>query len=762
MTKAKILIVEDEAIISQEIGVTLEDMGYEVVAKAIEGEEALKKAETDNPDIILMDIQLGGKMDGIEAAAVIKERFDIPVVFMTAFSDEQRIERAKLVHPYGYLIKPVQERDLRITIEMALYISKVDAERKQVEDALRESEERFRNFIDASPDASVILDSEFNIKEVKFLENYPLTREEVIGKHVLEVIPFLKETGRYDQYLEVMKTGKPFTQEDVVYSELIDKHSTVRAFKAGNCLGIIMTDTTERKQIEISLRQSERRFRKMIEKSPVPVIITDANQDIELFNDKFTELFGYTRNDVSTSEKWWKMAYPDEEYRLKVQQSWENAIKKAQINNTDIEMQEWELTIKDRSKRLCEFYMVPIDDFSLIIMNDITTRKEMEKNLISAKQEAESANRAKSQFLASMSHELRTPLNAILGFSQVLEIQKQGLLNEKQLEYINYIKEGGAHLLAMVNDILDLTKIETGKYELKIELFDIAEMLMRIPLTIQSLSDRKGIQVELDIPTDLGFLKGDETKIKQVIFNLLSNSVKFTESGNRIGINAEVERDNIKIEVWDEGIGIFEGNLDKIFNPFEQGIGGKSSSEMGTGLGLAISKRFVELHQGTITVTSKLGEGSRFIINLPGRISSGGQPPIESVIKQNKKSADFTKNVKILVTDDQKTNRELIAVALDVYQCDFAESGEEAITMASEKKYDLILMDIQMPGMDGTETMKQIRRNSHMHIPIIALTAFAMKGDEKKYLEAGFDDYFSKPINIDLLVKKIQKSLRKA
>ena len=260
-----------------------------------------------------------------------------------------------------------------------------------------------------------------------------------------------------------------------------------------------------------------------------------------------------------------------------------------------------------------------IMDTASHIAGIIIERRKVERSLIDAKEAAEEANRVKSNFLANVSHELRTPLNAILGFSQILEMKRGEIDRERELEFLGYIRQSGEHLLEMVNDILDLSKIESGRFDLEKNPFDLREMLSRVLLIVKSLAEEKGLAIDCEIEPDLGIMTADELRLKQVFYNLLSNAIKFTPEGKRIGVRAAGDGGRAVITVWDEGIGITEDDLEKIFDPFEQAQRRRGEDEQGTGLGLSITKKIIELHGGTLEVKSTPGEGSSFTMVLPGR-----------------------------------------------------------------------------------------------------------------------------------------------
>jgi PAS domain S-box-containing protein len=256
----------------------------------------------------------------------------------------------------------------------------------------------------------------------------------------------------------------------------------------------------------------------------------------------------------------------------------------------------------------------------LAIGNDITKLKEAESQILKAKEAAESANRAKSSFLANMSHELRTPLNAIIGFSELMKDGTAGPLSGKQQEYLGYVWESGKHLLSLINDILDLSKVEAGKMELELGEFDLKDLLKKSLMFVSEKANKHGIGLITDIAGGIGTVKADERKVKQVVFNLLSNAMKFTPDGGKIGIEAKEDAGMARVSIWDTGIGIEDSDKGKVFSEFEQIDSEYSRKYAGTGLGMPLSRKFIELHGGKMWFESEgKGKGTRFYFTLPLR-----------------------------------------------------------------------------------------------------------------------------------------------
>ncbi|MEK6579630.1 MAG: ATP-binding protein [Bdellovibrionota bacterium] len=397
----------------------------------------------------------------------------------------------------------------------------------------------------------------------------------------------------------------------------------------------------------------------------------------------------------------------------------------------------------------------------------VRARQRTERELVFAREKAIEASRVKSLFLANMSHEIRTPMNAILGISDVLYGTE---LNPKQREYVSVIIQSGDALSAVINDVLDFSKIESGKLGLYNDEFSFRDTVQN---TVQILSYgalRKGLRLDLKIPPHLPqTLRGDMVRIRQILMNLIGNAIKFTESGS-VTVQVSVAEDSpgkvkVKTEVVDTGIGIQESAMGRIFEPFSQADPSMTRKYGGTGLGLPISRKLVEMMGGVLGVSSELGRGSRFWFILPLEVvpMESKSAKITEVIPVHLKKTKS--EVKILIAEDNAFNRLAILESLAKlgYQADWVESGRGAIEMANARSYDLILMDCQMPGMDGYEATREIRKSESpelREIPIIAVTAHALKGDREKCTAAGMNDYLPKPIELATLEQIISKWIK--
>ncbi len=413
-------------------------------------------------------------------------------------------------------------------------------------------------------------------------------------------------------------------------------------------------------------------------------------------------------------------------------------------------------TREELEKRVIE-RTAELNKINELLQREISLRIQAEDELVLAKEHAERVSRAKSEFLANMSHEIRTPLNAIIGFSQVLGIAQYGGLNAKQKEYLGYIQKSGSHLLDMVNDILDLSKIEAGKITLDFTPFDLGDVIINLQHTLKSLTARKRQHMIVDIDSEAGLLNADKVRIKQIIYNLLSNAIKFTGDDKSIGIVLRGENRDMIITVWDEGQGIAHSEIDRLFDPFEQ-IGKQAEITQGTGLGLSITKKLVELHGGSISVESRVDHGSRFTVRLPGRILRHEVKAADEEHAGSERAVSIAGGPRrVLVVDDNDLNLELIRSALeaDGLKIHCAHSGEEAVQRVNENTYDVILMDVRMPGIGGLGAMKEIKKSSGKSTPIFAVTASTMKGEMEKLIREGFDDFIAKPIILVELRKKL-------
>lgn len=542
-------------------------------------------------------------------------------------------------------------------------------------------------------------------------------------------------------------------------------------FRKGQPIGGlgIARDITERKRSEQRLQM----FLQAIELSYDSAMIVDLNGTIVYANSATARTFGYDVEAILGQHA--SIFYPPQA-ELSIEDLIERALDDTYSEGLG-EVAGWSgETICQRQTQDQQFPAIvsvsPIPSdrgrptMVSITCRDITTQKAIQAELASKNLELEQASRHKSSFLASMSHELRTPLTSILGFSSLLIQELFGELNEKQQSYVQGIEDSGLHLLELIKDILDLSKIEAGKMALDFAPCSLVGICRETIGLVSSQARKKQIAIQLDIVPNLDTIEADELRLRQMLLNLLSNALKFSDPGSQVGLEVSLHDGKIQISVWDQGIGIAETDLDLLFQPFQQIDSSLSRNHEGTGLGLALTNQFAHLHGGHVTCESRLGEGSRFTIVLPDLrpsstpISHRSPLPAPPTLP-NPETTNRT-DALILIVEDDPSNATFLQDAIQHwgYRTYHASGGLEALAWLTSHSPDLILMDVNLPDLDGLTVTRQLKLNPYrMHIPIVAMTALVMVGDRERCLAAGMQDYISKPINSDRLAAILERYL---
>ncbi|MDK2830508.1 MAG: hypothetical protein PWQ75_260 [Methanolobus sp.] len=496
-----------------------------------------------------------------------------------------------------------------------LVIRDITARKKAVE-KLKRNEEKYRALFEQSNDAIFLNHIDGTIVDVneKACEIFGYTRDELKAKNVVDLLaPEHSDIGSegMDNFRET-GVASLYTQYQKANGEIFDAEVNAKIIEGENDLAQgIIRDISERKKAEEEIIRSEMKYRALFEKSNDAVLIHDLTGRILDINDKACTMFGYSKKDMMKINII-KLMHPDDientvaaMEKIKENKSWRNETRMIRADGSILHL--------DVSGSLIEAQ----GNIIQAVGRDITERIKAEEEKMQATIEAETASRSKSDFLATMSHELRTPLNSIIGFSDIILDGMAGNLEDKQEHYLQHISQSGRHLLNLINDILDISKIEAGKMELYPEIVDIRTSVSEIVTMTESLASRKNITVDIDMPDDMPLISADKSKIKQIMYNILGNAIKFTDNGGNVHIKLSSDDENVTMSITDTGIGISPEDQNKLFKPFSQIDTSISRSFEGTGLGLALVKELIELHGGRIWVESEAGKGSTFSFKLP-------------------------------------------------------------------------------------------------------------------------------------------------
>lgn len=678
MEKPKILIVEDNLLDRKLIESGLQKMGCRIVGQTALGEEVLDLAKKTKPDLILMDIELEGEMDGITVTEDIGKELDIPVIFMSSHEEESILQRAKISDSSGYVLKPIKLKELETNISIAIYKKKNERKLKLAHEKQSELYDSLKNIISR-------LSSIRNRKPL-------IETIEKILEEVADTVYSCLYLWDIENKELILHLAKGFTEKEKKEAEKTAmQRDPAKAFYSKKIIHIPDITKDTQKQSTDSQRSSDIRSRLYI-----PVINNDrCIGTFELASSKP----GYFNEDIIAL-----------------------------------------LTLVSSLTGMV---------FSSIFY--IEKQNEIARELASAKAKAEEANRIKSEFLANLSHEIRTPMNAILGFSQTILSETDNPEFKNKLEAI---LASGRTLLSLINDILDLSKIETGRLEIINTPVHLPNIIQEIKQVFSEKINNKSLNFKIIVDRNIpNALMLDEIRIRQILFNLVGNAIKFTDKGfvrlKAYCCNSEKkDHTQIIIEIEDTGIGIPQKDHELIFEAFRQGDGNSTRKYGGTGLGLAITKKLVQQMKGELSMESTVGEGTTFKVTLQDVPVLDNTMSVEYKPEEDPSEIIFEPST-ILIIADIKSNIELIKKMIDNDNIRIIEAKNPEIALQKIRvgKINMVFFDLHIPDIKTIDAIKKLKKNKYFNnIPVIACADSIMKNFEKEIIKI-FNGYLRKPIS---------------
>jgi PAS domain S-box-containing protein len=788
----RVLLVEHDAKDAELCLKELERSGFALRADTVSTpEEFASRLHINSYDVVLADFRLPG-WTGLAALEHLRQLgLDIPFILVTGTIGEEIAADCIKKGAADYVLKDRLAR-LPVAVRAALQEKALRQEKARAQQEQRDREAVFRMLFANNPLPMAV----FDLDTLEFLEvndtaiqHYGYSRDEFLEMRLTDLRAEEDVPALLEQIATLKALGQPILcsgearhrhRDGRIIHAIVNWHSL--RFGTRKAVLAVAQDITERKLAEEAVRSSEARFRSLIEAAPDAILGVDGRGEITFANPAAERLFQYPTAELLGQSV---------ELLVPTGQRQAHADARREFNQnprvrTRPMARPLSLTAlrKDGSEFPAEISLSPLGDrngLTIAIITDISDRKKAEQEihalnadlerrveertrelavvnqeLALRNREVERANQMKSQFLASMSHELRTPLNAILGFSSLLAERTAGPLNDKQGRFVEHIHRGGQHLLQLINDILDLSKIEAGRMELHPESCSVTETLPEVLSLIRPLAIAKQLRLDCDVADGLT-VHADPVRFKQILYNLLSNAVKFTPEGGQIAISAASDGRQVRLLVRDSGVGIAPEERERIFEEFHQvGTTTKGVRE-GTGLGLAITKRLVNQHGGKIWVESEPGQGSRFYFSLPTAAppDSGGHPVPATEQAEARRARPL-----VLIVDDEPAARELLVDYLqpEGYDTAVAISGPEALLLAAERRPDAITLNMLTPGRTGWNTLSELKsRPETAAIPVILVSVI----DRRKLgFAMGAADYLLKPVSKADLLAALGKHLK--
>ncbi len=630
------------------------------------------------------------------------------------------------------------------------------------EERLRESEKHLQTVLSNAVDGIIALDKHLNMVSVNPSAErlFGYLSQSIIGKPIQLLfetpMDFLKAEGTSAEHRIQLRGlsqgGKSFVAELSKSQVDLDK---------GRLYVLIVRDITERLRYETALRRSEEEAKKLslvASRTNNAVIITDKNGCIEWVNEGFTRITGYALREVLGSKPGSFLQGPNTDRNtlaamrqaLKNQEGFKGEI----LNYSKTNQAYW-----------LELEIQPIFSSSggisnyIAIESDITERIRANEALQEAVAEAKAANRAKSEFLSRMSHELRTPLNAILGFGQILTTED---LDENQLDSAQHIIKAGSHLLQLIDEVLDISRIEVGSMQMLDEQVVLAEVIHDAFALVSGLAKEKEVKFDFSFEDDYGVIRGDSQRLKQIFINLFSNAIKYNQTSGKVFVSYKRLPNNVcQCIVQDTGIGISDENLKRLFVPFDR-LGAEKTNIEGVGIGLALTKSLVEAIGGTLQVNSKLGEGTSFTLSFSKvEVDSVPQPRQAKAVSQGLESLDS--RMEIVYIEDNESNISLLKKLFSNYEqlkLHVANNAIEGLKLSQIIIPDLLLLDLNLPDLSGEEVLQRFKADPELsHIPIIILSADATRERIQQLIAQGAHAYITKPLMIEELFKAIGTTL---